>query len=159
MGRLRGFATGSTPLEKVPFFRMGDKKRQIVWEDFKALSKLSNGVYELWELIEAVGSKALGICFDSSHANCLGLDIPEAIRECGDRLWVTHISDNDGTADQHRMPFCGNIDWIGVIGALKEVGYAGLFNLEIGGERCRPLEVQDAKLHYLKEVLEPMLKY
>ncbi|RKY76355.1 hypothetical protein DRQ00_08875 [candidate division KSB1 bacterium] len=115
-------------------------------------------IYELWELIEAVGSKALGICFDSSHANCLGLDIPEAIRECGDRLWATHMSDNDGTADQHRMPFCGNIDWINVIAALKEVGYRNLFDLEIGGERCNPIEVQDAKLRFVKEVLEPMLK-
>jgi len=119
---------------------------------------LGGYIFELQEIIDRVDSEALGICFDTSHANVMKLDLPEEIRACGDRLYATHISDNDGTADQHRMPFCGNIDWIGVIGALKEVGYAGLFNLEIGGERCRPLEVQDAKLRYLKGILEPMLK-
>ena len=115
-------------------------------------------IFELWELIDLVDSKNLGICFDSSHANCLHMDIPEAIRECKDRLWATHMSDNDGTADQHRMPFSGKIDWVSLIKALKEIGYRNLFDLEIGGERCFPLEVRDAKLSYIKGVLEPMLK-
>ena len=115
-------------------------------------------IFELQEIMDRVGSEALGICFDTSHANMMKLDLPEEIRACGDRLYATHISDNDGSGDQHRMPFCGNIDWLAVIGALKEIGYAGLFNLEIPGERCRSLEVQDAKLNYIKGVLEPMLK-
>jgi len=115
-------------------------------------------VYELWELIEAVGSEALGICFDSSHANCLHMDIPEAIRECGDRLWATHMSDNVGTADQHRMPFSGNIDWINVIAVLKGIGYRNLFDMEIGGGRCNPIEIRDVKLRFAREVLAPMLK-
>jgi len=114
-------------------------------------------IFEIRELIDAVGFKMLGVCFDSSHANLLHMDIPEAIRECKDRLWATHMSDNDGTADQHRMPFSGKIDWIKLIEALKEVNYHNLFSLEIGGERCYPLEVRDAKLNYIKGVLEPML--
>jgi len=118
---------------------------------------LGGCIFELQEVIDQVGSEALGICFDTSHANLMKLDLPEEIRACGERLYATHISDNDGSGDQHRMPFCGNIDWTAVIGALKAVGYAGLFNLEIGGERCRSIEVQDAKLHYIKGVLEPML--
>ena len=119
---------------------------------------LGGYIFELQEIIDRVGSEALGICFDTSHANMMKSDLPEEIRACGDRLYATHISDNDGSGDQHRMPFCGNIDWLAVIGALKEIGYAGLFNLEIPGERCRSIEVQDAKLNYIKGVLEPMLK-
>lgn len=119
---------------------------------------LGGCIFELQEVMDRVGSEALGICFDTSHANAMKLDLPEEIRACGDRLYATHISDNDGSGDQHRMPFCGNIDWMGVIGALKDVGYAGLFNLEIPGERGCPIEVQDAKLRYIKGVLEPMLR-
>jgi len=118
---------------------------------------LGGTIFELQEIIDRVGSEMLGICFDTSHANLMKLDLPEEIRACGDRLYAAHISDNDGSGDQHRMPFCGNIDWSAVIRALKDIGYTGLFNLEIPGERCRSIEVQDAKLHYIKGVLEPML--
>jgi sugar phosphate isomerase/epimerase len=57
------------------------------------------------------------------------------IRELGAHLIATHISDNDGSGDQHRTPGNGSIDWPEVVRALREAGYTGLFNLEIPGER------------------------
>ena len=106
-------------------------------------------ISELRELIEEVGSSRVGICFDSSHANLQRLDLPAVIRECGDLLWATHISDNDGAADRHWMPFQGKIEWVGIVDALEEVGYDGLFNLEIPGERDCPREIRDMKMEYI----------
>ena len=120
--------------------------------------RLGARISDLNELIDAVGSEALGICFDSSHANVTKLDMSQAIHECGDRLMATHISDNDGSGDQHKLPFGGNINWKSVVSALKDIGYSGLFNLEIPGENKAPLPVRDARLKYAKEVLEYMIE-
>lgn len=85
----------------------------------------------------------------------------QAIKECGNRLLATHISDNDGSGDQHYIPFNGNINWKDVISALKDINYKGAFNLEIPGESripmkslMAPLEIRDAKLKYATEVLK-----
>lgn len=93
---------------------------------------------DLLELIDAIGLPNVGVTFDTSHANIQGLDIPQAVRALGDRLFCTHISDNDGTSDQHQIP--GNsrgraISWHGVMQAFADIGYEGIFNLEIPGAR------------------------
>lgn len=115
-------------------------------------------ISDLNQLIDAVGSDALGICFDSSHANVTKLDMSEALHECGDRLLATHISDNDGSGDQHKLPYGGNIRWESVVSAMKDIGYNQLFNLEIPGENRVPLPVRDARLKYAKEILEYMMR-
>ena len=117
-------------------------------------------IYDINELIDTVSSDHIGICFDTSHANVTGLDMQRAIKECGNRLLATHISDNDGSGDQHYIPFNGNINWTDVISALKDIDYKGAFNLEIPGESripkgssLIPLEVRDAKLKYAMNIL------
>ena len=120
--------------------------------------RLGARISDINELIDAVGSEALGICFDSSHANVTKLDMSQAIHECGDRLLATHISDNDGSGDQHKLPFNGNIDWESVVSAMKDIGYGCLFNLEIPGENKAPLPVRDARLNYAREIFEYMME-
>ncbi len=117
-------------------------------------------IYDLNKLIDTIGSDHIGICFDTSHANVTGLNMYQAIQECGNRLLATHISDNDGSGDQHNIPFNGNINWTDVISALNDIGYKSAFNLEIPGESripmkplLAPLEIRDAKLRYAMEVL------
>jgi hypothetical protein len=57
------------------------------------------------------------------------------------------------------MPFGrGNVDFINVMQALKEVKYDGLFNLEIPGENKCPLEIRKYKIDYIKNVYEYLLK-
>jgi sugar phosphate isomerase/epimerase len=104
--------------------------------------------HELLDLIAAIDHPAIGVTFDTSHANVVGLDLPAAIREFGSVLIATHISDNDGSGDQHRTPGNGQIDWLAVVQALRDVGYAGLFDLEIPGERhaLLPLRAQQSRL-------------
>ena len=69
----------------------------------------------------------------------------------GEKLKALHIADNHGQLDDHLMPFNGGeIDFTEVVKSLKEIGYQGLFNLEIPGERRIPLQLRDAKLQYVK---------
>ncbi len=117
---------------------------------------------KLTELIDAVGDEHLGICLDTGHLNrdrdIVNCSQGEFIRCAGRRLIALHINDNDGSRDQHLMPFgVGTVDFRDVMRALSDVGYTGLFNLEIPGERRAPLNLRRAKLDYLKPVCETML--
>lgn len=94
-------------------------------------------VEDILDLIEQIGSPALGVCLDTSHANIQQLNQPAAIRACGERLIALHISDNDTSGDQHKTPLYGSVDFPGVVAALRDVGYASNFNLEIPGETAR----------------------
>ena len=107
---------------------------------------------ELTDMIDEIANPALGITLDTSHANVMGLDIPAAVREFGSRLHCTHISDNDGSGDQHRTPGGGKIDWPPIVAALAEAGYGGTLNLEIPGERHPVPEIVEMKLRHAREV-------
>lgn len=97
---------------------------------------------ELLEVIEAVGADNFGICLDTGHTNLQGIPMAEAVRQCGGRLIATHMDDNHGQADEHLEPTRGTVDWHSGIAALREIGYEGIFNLEIGPLSGRPIEAQ-----------------
>jgi sugar phosphate isomerase/epimerase len=109
---------------------------------------------ELLSLIDAVGSDApegLAICLDTGHHNLIKGDQGKFIRQAGQLLKALHLHDNDGSGDQHLLPYGnGRINWKDVFTALNEIGYRGLYNWEIPGERRGPLEVRLAKLDYLR---------
>jgi sugar phosphate isomerase/epimerase len=63
-------------------------------------------------------SEYLGICFDTSHAN-LTDDPYELLRNYGNRLLTTHISDNRGENDDHLLPYEGEINWQEIVPSLK----------------------------------------
>lgn len=50
----------------------------------------------------------------------------------GSAVTVLHLHDNDTLTDQHKIPMTGCIDWNDVLNALDEVGFKGVYNLEIG---------------------------
>lgn len=110
--------------------------------------------YEMLDLLAAIDHPAIGITLDTSHANMIGLDPTAMIREVGPHLIATHISDNDGSGDQHRTPGNGSIDWPAVTKALREVGYTGLFNLEIPGERHALLPLRALASQHACQVAE-----
>lgn len=112
---------------------------------------------DLWDLVDAVDSPVLGFTLDTSHANLSNVDIPSAIVELSPRLYATHISDNDGSGDQHLTPGNGNIEWVGVMTAFSETNYMGLFNLEIPGERHPVLQMREYKSRYALQVCQWLL--
>ncbi len=82
--------------------------------------------------LDAVNDEYLIACLDIGHAEMMGLDTnaPEMIRALGSRLEALHIHDNDKRHDSHQIPFSMNIDFEGVVKALKEIDYKGYFTLE-----------------------------
>ncbi len=121
-------------------------------------------VSELNRYIDPIGDANLGICLDTGHLNICH-DMGERyqsqgdfIRSAGKRLKALHIADNDTSGDQHLMPYSkGNVNWTEVMEALEEIGYDGLFNMEIPGESHVPMAVKKAKCRYCAELCRIML--
>ena len=74
------------------------------------------------------------VCVDTGHTNMTvrhgNPSVGEVIRLLGKRVEVLHLHDNDGIKDQHKIPMTGIIDWADVMAAIREIGYAGWYNLE-----------------------------
>ncbi|MHC5056992.1 MAG: sugar phosphate isomerase/epimerase family protein [Planctomycetota bacterium] len=123
-----------------------------------ALENCGDTAADLMSTIDHAGCGGLGICLDTGHAHLAKLDQAEFIARAGERLVATHLADNDGSGDQHLMPYGrGTVAWEDVMRALGGWGYAGLLNLEIPGERRCPIEVRLAKLDYLKGTMEYLI--
>ena len=117
--------------------------------------RLTQSVDDLLYFVDRIGSEHLGICLDTGHLNLTPYkDQVEFINKAGKNLKALHIADNDSLGrDQHLMPYgTGVVDIESVIRATKAIGYDGLYNLEIPGERHAPLEILGYKLDYIKNL-------
>jgi len=84
------------------------------------------------------GAEVLGFCFDTGHANLLGMDFEDFITTLGSRLKVLHIHDNDGIGDLHQIPFTftktrenkASTDWDGFIRALRKIKFDKVLSFE-----------------------------
>jgi len=92
----------------------------------------------------------LGFCYDTSH-DWLYSDIKgEQLKRNGKRLFVTHLSDNDGIKDRHWLPKTVVVDWKKVIDVFPN-DYSGSISLEIESiDGVRNLPVQE----FLRESYE-----
>jgi sugar phosphate isomerase/epimerase len=66
---------------------------------------IENGPFpEIDRVLSLYGPDYLGLCYDCGHGNLIpdGLDWLERLKG---RLISVHLHDNDGTADQHNLPF------------------------------------------------------
>lgn len=104
----------------------------------------------------------MAICMDTGHSNKairFGNPTPaDVIRRLGADIKVLHLNDNDTLTDQHKIPLTGCIDWVDVFNALDEIGYDGVYNMElnlgvIGGKN---LEIESAD--YAVKVMKNLLK-
>ncbi len=115
-----------------------------------------NSIEDLMYFVESFNSENLGICLDTGHLNLTDKDQVGFIRKGGKHIKALHLANNDGySGDQHLMPYsCGNVDFVSVIKEMKKLGYEGLYNLEIPGERSAPLEILGYKLDYIKKMFD-----
>ena len=87
---------------------------------------------------EKYQAEVLGFCFDTGHANIVGLDMESFLAVLGERLKVLHIHDNDGVSDLHQVPFTftrtrenrPSTDWEGFIRGLKRIGFDRVLSFE-----------------------------
>ena len=112
---------------------------------------------ELLELIDAIDNPMVQICIDTGHANMVGLNVPDMIRQVGSHLKATHINDNHGVSDEHFAPFNGTIPWKETVQALRDIDYQECFAFETHHLTSMfPKEVQPALVdfsHVLGEYL------
>lgn len=82
--------------------------------------------------LDAVNDEYLVACLDIGHAEMRGVNqsAPDMIRALGSRLKALHIHDNDKRHDNHQIPFSMDIDFEGVVRALRDIKYDGYFTLE-----------------------------
>ncbi|HKC56284.1 MAG TPA: TIM barrel protein, partial [Vicinamibacterales bacterium] len=66
-------------------------------------NKLSSAASICHLIEEQLDGLDVGICFDYGHANLMG-DLGDAIETVSGHLWTTHVHDNDGRQDDHRVP-------------------------------------------------------
>ena len=87
---------------------------------------------------ERYGAGVLGFCFDTGHANLLGIDMRKFIVTLGKRIKVLHIHDNDGISDLHQLPFTftrtrenePSTDWKGFIQGMADIDFDGVLSFE-----------------------------
>lgn len=87
---------------------------------------------------EKYKTEVLGFCFDTGHANLVGLNFECFLTTLGDRLKVLHIHDNDGVRDLHQVPFTftkvrentASTDWQSFIAGLKNIKFNKVLNFE-----------------------------
>jgi D-psicose/D-tagatose/L-ribulose 3-epimerase len=77
------------------------------------------------EVVEAVGSPALGLLLDTYHMNIEEKGTADAIRMAGRHLFHVHASASDRGA-----PGADHVDWPSVAAALTEVAYEGVLCIE-----------------------------
>lgn len=83
-------------------------------------------------------AEVLGFCFDTGHANLVGLDFEKFMTTLGHRLKVLHIHDNDGISDLHQMPFTftktrenrPSTDWDGFLAGLRAIHFDQVLSFE-----------------------------
>ena len=106
--------------------------------------------------VDALALPAVGFNIDTGHAALHGMTPAEAIRLMGHRLATTHMQDNFGQRDDHLPPGKGTIDWTATRDALLEVGYKGMFMVEISdcppGREPLPKEDTQAANDFLRQL-------
>ncbi len=73
----------------------------------------------------------VGLCYDSGHGNRRpdGIGWLDSLKN---RLVAIHLHDNDGSGDQHRIPFTGTVDWGRLMPVIAASSYAKWVNIEVG---------------------------
>jgi len=116
-----------------------------LWRSFDEMEKIAratgvrvaieNGPFRhIARILEKYPPDTFGLCYDSGHGNIAsdGDDGLDGVERLKDRLLAVHLHDNDGSGDQHRLPFTGTTDWGRLTRILAESSYAKPLNLEAG---------------------------
>ncbi|MBQ4324769.1 MAG: sugar phosphate isomerase/epimerase [Clostridia bacterium] len=84
--------------------------------------------------IKAVNDPYLVACVDVGHASMvghLGFTPADMIVALGDSVQTLHLHDNDLHDDLHRIPYSLQMDYAPILAALDQIGYSGVFTLEV----------------------------
>mgnify|MGYP000498295800 CR=1 FL=1 len=106
------------------------------WERGVRIALENGPMKDIEKLLWQYEPRFLGLCYDCGHGNLVAgaLDWLERLK---DRLISVHLHDNDGTADQHHLPFWegGTVNWNRLVGILAKSSYKKWINLESNMKR------------------------
>lgn len=94
---------------------------------------------EILEFIDLLGEEHFCACLDYGHVALTGKGTGDTvggcIRKLGHHMKIVHIHEVDGVWDNHNAPYTypGTMDWDDIRAAMREIGYEGTVNFEIGG--------------------------
>jgi sugar phosphate isomerase/epimerase len=74
-------------------------------------------------------SDFLGLCYDSGHGN-MGRNGLDNLARWRNRLISVHLHDNDGSSDEHGLPFGGTVNWQKLADLMAASTYDGFVSLE-----------------------------
>jgi len=125
------FERGIERLKKLVAYA-ADKNIKIAFEN------INNEEY-LIKTLDVFKEPHVGFCLDVGHESCNTPGV-EFLPQIGDRLFCTHIHDNDGfpedkvvdhKSDHHKIPFDGSIDFTKVCKDIKDCNFSGTLMLEV----------------------------
>jgi len=97
---------------------------------------IENGpIRHIANILSRYGPEEFGMCYDCGHGNFGHTNTEGGMDEfepLADRLLAVHLHDNDGTGDQHLLPFEGTVDWDRLTGILARSSYTKPVSLESG---------------------------
>jgi D-psicose/D-tagatose/L-ribulose 3-epimerase len=98
-----------------------------------------NTVSDALAMCDAIGDSAVGILFDTFHANIEEKSIGDALRRSAPHLKHVHAYEND-----RGIPGSGHVEWDGFFAAIRDIGYDGWLTLESFGFAQGPMAAAGA---------------
>ena len=91
---------------------------------------------QILKFVKEINDDNFKICLDTGHVSVFPkLSVGDEVRRLGNEIKVFHIHDNKFEMDLHMMPHFGIIDWGDFSKSLRDVGYVGVFSLELAVPR------------------------
>jgi len=81
-------------------------------------------------VFENIDLDNIGLCFDSGHYHAHFNDELE-FDKYKNKIFAVHLHDNDGTSDQHLIPFEGTLNFEATLNKLKMCNYEGPITMEL----------------------------
>jgi len=101
--------------------------------------------------METRPAEYVGFCYDTGHHNITPRSAREELMrrrdaqrdQLAERLCASHVHDNNGFEDEHRVPFTRVVDWDSVAAFLRRARYAKPLNLEVSSATRSEGTVED----------------
>lgn len=81
-------------------------------------------------VLDYFDSPFVGLCYDIGHEHCFTPNT-NWLSLYNNHVFAVHLHDNDGTADDHRIPFTGTIDWNKKLADIAASSYTGSITVEV----------------------------
>ncbi|MBN1623137.1 MAG: sugar phosphate isomerase/epimerase [Clostridia bacterium] len=101
---------------------------------------VGNSIEDMKYILKVLDGK-VGCCVDVNHFH--GGNIIDMIKAVEYYLETLHISDDDGLDEKHWLPGQGVLDWNGILGALVEMNYDGVFMYEVMAKFADPVGIRN----------------